>query len=67
MPAYNSDPAASLHRLVPCCVVGTIMIANPSTPANYFHLLRRQVYTIISTEYGCNIGYGRADADWGCW
>lgn len=31
------------ERLLAACAQGNIQVANPSTPANYFHALRRQV------------------------
>jgi len=32
------------ERLLAACAKGNIQIANPSTPANYFHCLRRQIH-----------------------
>lgn len=32
------------ERLLSACARGNIQVANPSTPANYFHLLRRQCF-----------------------
>ncbi|CAM5762073.1 2-oxoglutarate dehydrogenase E1 component [Bosea minatitlanensis] len=35
--------SARIERLLQLCAGGNIIVANPSTPANLFHLLRRQV------------------------
>ncbi len=35
--------SARIERLLQLCANGNIIVANPSTPANYFHLLRRQI------------------------
>lgn len=35
--------SARIERLLQLCAAGNIIVANPSTPANLFHLLRRQV------------------------
>ena len=35
--------SARVERLLQLCAGDNIRVANPSTPANYFHLLRRQV------------------------
>lgn len=32
------------ERLLAACAKGNIQVANPSTPANYFHCLRRQIH-----------------------
>lgn len=32
------------ERLLAACAGGNLQVANPSTPANYFHLLRRQMH-----------------------
>jgi len=34
--------SARIERILQSCVGGNIIVANPSTPANLFHLLRRQ-------------------------
>jgi 2-oxoglutarate dehydrogenase E1 component len=36
--------SARIERLTQLCAGGNILIANPSTPANLFHLLRRQIH-----------------------
>lgn len=36
--------SARIERLLQLCANGNIVVANPSTPANYFHLLRRQLH-----------------------
>jgi 2-oxoglutarate dehydrogenase E1 component len=36
--------SARIERLTQLCAGGNIIVANPSTPANLFHLLRRQVH-----------------------
>lgn len=35
--------SARIERLLQLCAGGNIIVANPSTPANLFHLLRRQI------------------------
>jgi 2-oxoglutarate dehydrogenase E1 component len=35
--------SARIERLLQLCAGGNMLVANPSTPANLFHLLRRQV------------------------
>jgi 2-oxoglutarate dehydrogenase E1 component len=35
--------SARIERLLQLCAGGNVIIANPSTPANLFHLLRRQI------------------------
>ena len=35
--------SARVERILQLCAAGNIIVANPSTPANLFHLLRRQV------------------------
>lgn len=36
--------SARIERLISLCAGGNIVIAQPSTPANLFHLLRRQIH-----------------------
>lgn len=36
--------SARIERLLQMCAGGNIVVANPSTPANLFHLLRRQIH-----------------------
>lgn len=36
--------SARTERILQLCANGNILVANPSTPANYFHLLRRQIH-----------------------
>lgn len=36
--------SARIERLLQLCAGGNMIIANPSTPANFFHLLRRQIH-----------------------
>jgi 2-oxoglutarate dehydrogenase E1 component len=36
--------SARVERILQQCAKDNIRVANPSTPANYFHLLRRQVF-----------------------
>lgn len=36
--------SARIERLLQMCAGGNMIIANPSTPANLFHLLRRQIH-----------------------
>lgn len=36
--------SARIERLLQLCAGGNIIVANPSTPANLFHLLRRQIH-----------------------
>jgi 2-oxoglutarate dehydrogenase E1 component len=35
--------SARIERLLQLCAGGNVIVANPSTPANLFHLLRRQI------------------------
>lgn len=35
--------SARIERILQCCAGGNVVVANPSTPANLFHLYRRQV------------------------
>lgn len=36
--------SARVERLLQMCAGGNVVVANPSTPANLFHLLRRQIH-----------------------
>lgn len=36
--------SARIERLLQMCAGGNVIVANPSTPANLFHLLRRQIH-----------------------
>jgi 2-oxoglutarate dehydrogenase E1 component len=36
--------SARLERFLQLCAEGNIQVANCTTPANYFHILRRQMH-----------------------
>lgn len=36
--------SARIERLLQMCAGGNVIVANPSTPANLFHILRRQIH-----------------------
>ena len=43
-PGARTTPPARIERFLQMCAEDNMTVAYPSTPASYFHLLRRQAY-----------------------